>query len=47
MTPAQAQLVDQLQARFGPRVAVTDATDIAPWLTDWRGRWTGAAPALT
>ena len=46
MTPAQAQLVDRLRARFGPRIAVTDAADITPWLTDWRGRWTGAASAL-
>ncbi|MDQ3075063.1 MAG: FAD-binding oxidoreductase [Pseudomonadota bacterium] len=46
MTPAQAHLVDQLRARFGPRVAITDPADIAPWLTDWRGRWHGASPAL-
>nr|WP_314443299.1 FAD-binding oxidoreductase [uncultured Sphingomonas sp.] len=25
---------------------VTDAADIAPWLTDWRGRWTGASQVL-
>ncbi len=46
MTPAQAHLVDQLSARFGPKVALTDPADIAPWLTDWRGRWHGASPAL-
>ena len=46
MTPAQAHLVDQLRARFGPRIATTDTGDIEPWLTDWRGRWHGAAPAL-
>ena len=46
MTPAQAHLVDQLRARFGPKVALTDPADIAPWLTDWRGRWHGASPAL-
>ena len=46
MTPAQAHLVEQLRARFGPKVALTKAADIEPWLTDWRGRWHGAAPAL-
>ncbi len=46
MTPAQAQLVDQLRARFGAKVALTSAADIEPWLTDWRGRWHGASPAL-
>ena len=46
MTPAQAHLVEQLRARFGARVALTDPADIAPWLTDWRGRWQGASPAV-
>ena len=46
MTPGQAHLVEQLRARFGPKAALTDPADIAPWLTDWRGRWHGASPAL-
>jgi FAD/FMN-containing dehydrogenase len=46
MTPHQAHLVEQLRARFGAKVALTDAVDIEPWLTDWRGRWHGASPAL-
>ena len=46
MTPAQAHLVEQLRARFGAKVALTDPADIAPWLSDWRGRWHGAAPGL-
>ena len=46
MTPVQAQLVEALRSRFGARIAVTDPADIAPWLTDWRGRYHGAAPAL-
>jgi FAD/FMN-containing dehydrogenase len=46
MTPGQAHLVDQLRTRFGAKVALTDAADIEPWLTDWRGRWHGASPAL-
>jgi FAD/FMN-containing dehydrogenase len=46
MTPSQARLVDTLRDRFGPDIALTDAADIAPWLTDWRGRWTGSSDAL-
>ena len=46
MTPAQAHLVEQLRARFGAKVALTEPGDIAPWLTDWRGRWHGASPVL-
>jgi FAD/FMN-containing dehydrogenase len=46
MTPAQQQLVDQVRARFGERSVVTDEADIAPWLTDWRGRWTGLSSAI-
>jgi len=38
-----AQLIEAAVARLGPRIALTDAADIAPWLTDWRGRWTGAS----
>ena len=46
MNPAQQSLVEQVCARFGEKVAITDAADIAPWLTDWRGRWTGQAAAI-
>ena len=47
-----ASLIERAIARFGPKVALTDPADIAPWLTDWRGRWTGASlgilqPGLT
>jgi FAD/FMN-containing dehydrogenase len=35
-----------LTERFGPKNVVTDADAIAPWLTDWRGRFHGASPAL-
>jgi FAD/FMN-containing dehydrogenase len=37
-----AALADQLPAN----AIVTDPGDIVPWLTDWRGRWTGASPLL-
>jgi FAD/FMN-containing dehydrogenase len=35
-----------LADRFGPKSVVTDPDAIAPWLTDWRGRFHGASPAL-
>lgn len=46
MTPAQRQLVETVLQRFGPKAATTDAETIAPWLSDWRGRYHGQAPAL-
>jgi FAD/FMN-containing dehydrogenase len=46
MNPAQQALVDEIRARFGERAVVTDAGDIEPWLTDWRGRWHGRADAM-
>ena len=46
MSPQQQDLVDAVRARFGPKAAVTDSETIAPWLTDWRGRFHGAAPAM-
>jgi len=46
MTPAQQRIVDQVRARFGSRAAITDPAAIAPWLTDWRGRWHGSSPVL-
>jgi FAD/FMN-containing dehydrogenase len=35
-----------LEKLLGPKGFSTDASDIAPWLTDWRGRFTGKAAAL-
>ena len=46
MTPAQQALVDAAIQHFGPKAAVVDAEAIAPWLSDWRGRYHGAAPAI-
>ncbi|HVJ03152.1 MAG TPA: FAD-binding oxidoreductase, partial [Sphingomonas sp.] len=46
MTPAQSRLVEQVRERFGPKVAITEADTIAPWLTDWRGRFQGKAGAM-
>ena len=46
MNLAQQSLVDEIRGRFGDRAAITDPADIEPWLTDWRGRWTGKAAAI-
>jgi FAD/FMN-containing dehydrogenase len=46
MTPAQQQLVAAVLERFGSKAATTDAHEIAPWESDWRGRYHGSAPAL-
>jgi FAD/FMN-containing dehydrogenase len=43
---AQAQMIAAARQRLGPRAVVTDATEIEPWATDWRGRVHGAAPAM-
>jgi hypothetical protein len=45
MTPQQAVITAVIE-RFGPKTAITDPGDIAPWLIDWRGRWHGASAAI-
>ncbi|HEY0148198.1 MAG TPA: FAD-binding oxidoreductase [Allosphingosinicella sp.] len=39
-------LLHDLEALLGPRGFSRDPHDIEPWLTDWRGRYRGAAAAL-
>jgi FAD/FMN-containing dehydrogenase len=46
MNEGAAQLIDQLTRILGPKAVVTDPREIEPWVTDWRGRVHGAAPAL-
>ena len=46
MTSPQQALIDEVRAWFGDRAVVTDARDIEPWLTDWRGRWHGKSAAI-
>lgn len=46
MTPAQAALLDHLAERLDAKAIVIDPAEIAPWETDWRGRFHGCAPAL-
>jgi len=46
MTPAIASLLDSVRAALGPKAVITDPAEIAPWLSDWRGRYHGTAPAI-
>ena len=39
-------LIAAVQETFGPRAAITDAQEIEPWLTDWRGKVHGRAAAI-
>ncbi|HZC38908.1 MAG TPA: FAD-binding oxidoreductase, partial [Sphingomicrobium sp.] len=42
----QVQLIAEAEQRLGPKSVITDAAQIEPWLTDWRGRVHGSAPAI-
>jgi FAD/FMN-containing dehydrogenase len=46
MTEAEAQLIADAERRLGAKAVVTDRKEIEPWVTDWRGRVQGAAPAM-
>ncbi|MBB3764262.1 FAD-binding oxidoreductase [Sphingomicrobium lutaoense] len=46
MTQRLGQYLDRVREQLGKDVVVTDPDLILPWLTDWRGRWTGRSPAL-
>lgn len=46
MTPEQKRIVEFAAEQFGPKTVTTDPSDIEPWLTDWRRRYRGAAPAI-
>jgi FAD/FMN-containing dehydrogenase len=39
-------LLDTLAERLGPKGFTRDRSAMAPWLTDWRGRYHGAAAAM-
>jgi FAD/FMN-containing dehydrogenase len=43
---AAQQLIATAGPILGARGVITDPADIAPWLSDWRGRVHGAAPAI-
>lgn len=42
----QAIPLDLFRPLLDPKGVITDPDDIAPWLTDWRGRFHGASPAI-
>ncbi|HVU31659.1 MAG TPA: FAD-binding oxidoreductase, partial [Sphingomicrobium sp.] len=46
MTDAETQLIAEARERLDPKAIVTDPKEIGPWVTDWRGRVHGAAPAI-
>ena len=43
---AQQQLISAVEQRLGPKAVISDPAEVEPWLTDWRGRVHGAAPAI-
>ena len=46
MTDAEAQLIEEAGRKLGPKAVITDPKEIEPWVTDWRGRVHGTAPAM-
>ncbi|KPF74615.1 hydroxyacid dehydrogenase [Blastomonas sp. AAP25] len=44
--PVRPALLDQIAAIVGDKGLATAPTELAPWLTDWRGRYHGAAIAM-
>jgi FAD/FMN-containing dehydrogenase len=46
MTPDQSNMVAAAREILGPKGVATDPGDLEPWLTDWRGRVHGTAPAM-
>ena len=39
-------IIDRFSALLGPKGVITDPDDIAPWVSDWRGRYHGTAAAI-
>jgi FAD/FMN-containing dehydrogenase len=46
MTEGEARLIAAARERLGAKAVVTDPAEIEPWVTDWRSRVHGAAPAM-
>lgn len=44
--PPTSDLLEMLAALLGPKGFTADSNAMAPWLTDWRGRYRGAAAAM-
>ena len=43
---AQGQMIAAAEKKLGPKGVITDAAEIEPWVSDWRGRVHGAASAM-
>ena len=41
-----SKLISAAEQQLGPKAVITDPGEIEPWVTDWRGRVHGAAPAM-
>jgi FAD/FMN-containing dehydrogenase len=39
-------VLEELKSALGPSGWTEDASEIAPWLTEWRNRWTGHTPLM-
>ena len=46
MSDAARQMIEDAARALGPKAVVTDPSEIEPWLSDWRGRVHGNAPAM-
>lgn len=44
--PPSSSLLEELGRRLGPKGFTRDPADLAPWLKDWRKRFSGAAAAM-
>ncbi|HWT42766.1 MAG TPA: hydroxyacid dehydrogenase, partial [Sphingopyxis sp.] len=44
--PPTASLLDALANLLGPKGYSADPDTMAPWLTDWRGKYHGRAAAM-
>jgi FAD/FMN-containing dehydrogenase len=46
MTEGETKLIDEAERALGPKGVITDPREVEPWVSDWRGRVHGAAPAI-
>ncbi len=46
MSSPSPAVLDDLKAALGPSGWTEDTAEIAPWLTEWRNRWTGHTPLM-
>lgn len=44
--PPSSSLLEELRRQLGPKGFTRDPADLAPWLEDWRRRFSGAAAAM-